>query len=63
MRYHQVLDNVWEQPVRKNYKMACCDCGLVHDVDFRIHKGKIQMRARRNGRSTGQLRRWNKKNN
>ena len=19
----------------KGYKMACCDCGLVHDMDFR----------------------------
>lgn len=37
--------------------MACCDCGLVHDMDFRIVEGKIQFRARRNNRATGQLRR------
>ena len=21
-------------PTMKGYKLACCDCGLVHDVDF-----------------------------
>ncbi len=26
----------WIQPVMKGYKMSCCDCGLVHNLDFRI---------------------------
>jgi hypothetical protein len=64
----------WQAPVQ-GYKMACCDCGLVHDVEFQVLKitkddgldfsgkempwGKyrIVLRARRNNRSTGQLRR------
>lgn len=50
----------WVQPLRTNYKMACCDCGLVHDMEFRIYKGKIQFRVRRNKRSTAQMRRHNK---
>jgi len=37
--------------------MACCDCNLVHDLEFRIRKGRVQFRARRNNRGTGQLRR------
>lgn len=57
MAYKKVVSNEWQQPIRNGYKMACCDCGLVHDMDFRIYQGKIQMRARRNNRSTGQLRR------
>lgn len=57
MRYPQVKTNEWVTPIRKGYKMACCDCGLVHELDFRIVDGKIQFRARRNKRSTGQLRR------
>lgn len=24
---------VW--PVMKDYKMACCDCGLVHNITFK----------------------------
>jgi hypothetical protein len=60
------VDNVkdwtpWVQPVPKNYRMACCDCGLVHNLEFRIHKGRIQFRVQRNQRSTGQLRRHMRK--
>lgn len=50
----------WVQPIRRGYKLACCDCGLVHMMDFRIHRGRIQFRADRNERSTGQMRRWMK---
>jgi len=34
----------WISPVSRAYRMECCDCGLVHNLDFRIHKGRIQMR-------------------
>lgn len=54
----------WVRPIRKGYKMACCDCGLVHDMDFRIVGDKakrIQFRVARNNRSTGQVRRWARK--
>ncbi len=47
----------WVQPVRRGYKMACCDCGLVHDMDFRIEGNRVQFRVARNNRSTGQVRR------
>lgn len=74
----------WLKPVMKNYKMACCDCGLVHNIDFKILKQKrlvkeysdgnhvfeyievsnpqymVSLRAARNKRSTGQLRRFTK---
>lgn len=57
-KYKQVYENEWVQPVMKGYKMGCCDCGLVHVLDFRIYKGRIQFKARRNNRATGQHRRW-----
>lgn len=66
-------------PVMKGYRMACCDCGLVHDMQFRAvrvkkfnddgawigdwldpNKYRIAFRARRNNRSTAQVRRWKK---
>ena len=28
----------WVQPVRKGYRMQCCDCGLIHRLDFRVLK-------------------------
>ena len=28
----------WVQPVQNGYLMKCCDCGLVHRVDFRVVK-------------------------
>lgn len=30
----------WIKPQMKGYKMACCDCGLVHRIDFAIVKQK-----------------------
>lgn len=57
MKYRRQVDGEWVQPVRRGYKLACCDCGLVHDVDFRVRRGKVQFRAFRNMRSTAGRRR------
>lgn len=57
MRYAEPKAGEWVQPKRKGYKMRCCDCGLVHKLDFRIVKGRIQFRAFRDQRSTGAVRR------
>lgn len=47
----------WIHPLG-GYKISCCDCGLVHDLEFRIDdENKLNFRARRNTRSTGQVRR------
>ena len=42
----------WVTPVRNGYRMMCCDCGLVHEMDFRVKGGRIQFRVRRNERAT-----------
>mgnify|MGYP003139789869 CR=1 FL=1 len=66
----------WVPPVMTGYKIACCDCGLVHDMEFLAveiikrlpndefeyveldpKKYRVVFRARRNNRSTGQVRR------
>lgn len=47
----------WIQPIKKGYKMCCCDCGLVHNMNFRIFEGRIQFQVNRNNRATGQKRR------
>ena len=54
----------WWAPQETGWKMGCCDCGLVHDVDFRVvQEGEgplqVQMRMRRNIRSTAAKRSHN----
>lgn len=58
MKFEYAEPNEWREPIRKGYKMCCCDCGLVHEMDFRVRKGHIEFRVRHSNRSTGQVRRW-----
>ena len=47
----------WIHPL-KGYKMACWDCGLVHDLEFSIdEENRFIFRARRNERATAAKRR------
>ena len=39
----------WVQPRPEKYLIKCCDCGLVHELQFRI-VGNAQFRARRKRR-------------
>ena len=61
MKYDEPKSNEWVLPFRENYKMACCDCGLVHMVDFRIKDKRVWFRVRRNNRATAAIRREMKK--
>jgi hypothetical protein len=53
-----VEDGEWIQPVVEGYKLECCDCGVVHTLNFRIKDGEIQFQAVRDNRATGQTRRF-----
>jgi hypothetical protein len=57
MKYHRQQDGEWVRPVRRGYRLGCCDCGLVHVVDFRVYRGQVHFRAVRNRRATAQMRR------
>lgn len=46
----------WAQPVIKGYRMSCCDCGLVHEMEFRLWEDRIQFRAKRHNRATAAMR-------
>lgn len=59
-------DDVTVVPKNGWYKIACCDCGLVHLFKFatvnargRV-KGQVAFVARRDNRATAALRRHNK---
>ena len=57
MHYHNQQDGEWVEPPMEGYLMACCDCGLVHKLNFRIVNGRVQLQAFRHNRSTAQKRR------
>lgn len=77
MRYrsHSIGEDGWTnwiQPRHAKYLLRCCDCGLVHEMQFRVVKdeaasklidpdkvvkGLVVFRARRNERATRNARR------
>jgi hypothetical protein len=70
MKFETAVAGEWVQPRKRGYKMMCCDCGLVHVMDFRhvirgagnraieTKGGKIQFRVWMDNRSTAVARRW-----
>jgi hypothetical protein len=57
-RFTQAYDGEWIQPRKEDYKITCCDCGLVHSMEFRMRNGNVQFRPTRDNRATGQRRRY-----
>ena len=53
----------FEVPLNKIYRLACCDCNLVHDVVFVIEDGKLAMATKRNNSATAQRRKNNANKN
>jgi|EndMetStandDraft_5_1072996.scaffolds.fasta_scaffold385330_1 hypothetical protein len=37
----------WTRPRLRNFREQCCDCGLIHRLDFRSVDGRIEFRTRR----------------
>lgn len=64
-RYDSPSAGEWVRPVRQGYRMACCDCGLVHRIDFaHIPYGsgrKVIFRVWRDERATAAMRRERRK--
>lgn len=50
--YDKPKPDEWVLPVAEGYQMECCDCGLVHTIDFRVIDGRAQLRMRRDRRAT-----------
>lgn len=61
-RYPIMKDGEWIHPL-KGHRMACCDCGLVHVMQFKIVKDakgrrtRIVFAASRDNRATAAMRR------
>jgi hypothetical protein len=53
------LNDGWTKWVRPKpvYMLACCDCGLVHNLQFDVtSRGRVVFRAQRNPTETEALR-------
>lgn len=63
MKYTTIQDGEWEYPRRKGFKLRCCDCGLVHQMNFAIEKDKrgsvIKFQVFRDTKATASSRRYN----
>ncbi len=47
----------WVRPISRGYRISCCDCGLVHAMEFRTRGRVVEVRFARDNRSTGARRR------
>lgn len=65
MKYDQQQDGDVVHPVMKGYRIRCCDCSLVHVLDFYVvKKGKgysLSFKVRRDNRATAACRRKKRK--
>ena len=53
-----IVGDDWVVPTKKAHEEMCCDCGLVHIIDFRINEyGQIEYRVMRDDRTTAKIRR------
>jgi hypothetical protein len=57
VKYKKAVAGQWVLPRQKDFKLGCCDCGLVHVFDFRIMDKKVEYRVWRDNRATAAMRR------
>lgn len=62
-KQHPVDADGWTDWIRpaQGYRMGCCDCGLVHEMEFRVSGEKVEFRAKRHARATAVKRRYHPK--
>ena len=55
--YDTIAYAQWTRPRMRNFREQCCDCGLIHRLDFRIVDGRVEFKTRRDDRATAAARR------
>jgi hypothetical protein len=65
--YDVISYGEWTRPRMRNFREQCCDCGLIHRLDFRIVDAKgrlrpssgsrVEFRTRRDDRAIAAARR------
>lgn len=51
----QIVDGTWYE-LGDFDRDICCGCSLVHDLQYKMEKGRIKFRAKVNERETAKLR-------
>lgn len=57
MKYPIQQEGEWVTPKMRNFKLMCCDCNMVHRMDFRVIDGAVEYRVFRDNRATAAARR------
>jgi hypothetical protein len=52
----QVYEGEWVTWKKKD-RLQCCDCLLIHDLEFRVRDKRLEIKMYRNNRSTAAYRR------
>lgn len=47
----------WIYPNMRIYRLGCCDCGLIHDLKFKVEGNRVKFKAKVNLISTNNRRR------
>ena len=56
--YYHISNGEWITVPRRGFKEQCCDCGLVHKLNFKVDdKGGIWIQTTRDERATSAVRR------
>jgi hypothetical protein len=63
VKYKRTYSGETFQVARPWWRVACCDCGLVHDMKFKVSGHKIFLTVERNNRATAAKRRRKQKLN
>jgi len=57
-KYYHISNGEWVVIPWRGFKEQCCDCSLIHRLNFRItDKGELEMQTFRDGKATGGARR------
>lgn len=56
LQYEPNYQGEWVVQKRRGNFIGCCDCGLVHTVNFRMVRGRIEMQVFRNPGETRRCR-------
>ena len=56
LEFDEPKSGEWVQPIRRGYLYCCCDCALVHKMDFRVYRGRAQFRVWRDKGNTKRAR-------
>lgn len=57
IEYPKLEDGDELRPQHRGFRLACCDCGLVHRINFRVKDGQVHLKLWREKRATAGVRR------